>query len=401
MTRALLSWGAPIVVPLRREIGRRLRFAVGRGLVQMGFLRVPPRTWVLGGFVGAAFGDNSAALFRYLRRERPDIHAVWAIKSGAADVDRALAVGPVVDHEGVDAAAYASAAEVLVVSHGLHDVPGFASRASRALRVRLGHGLTALKRTKPPRGRSAAATARLYDLVPVASEFERAHKLQWGIRSDQLPLCGLCRFDDLVGLARTSEPQRRILYLPTWREWLGEGAGDDDPGICAILELLGSTALRSFLHQADLSLDIIAHRLFSGRVREAILRSGGDRVRLLGRDVDVQAALARSLALVTDYSGVTWDMLYLDRPVLFFQPDVDRYERTRGAYIDLRGELPGPSARTGEELVAHLRHIHDCGYALSSTARGWQQRAFAFRDDSNCARVVSSIEAALKKRAPR
>lgn len=386
---------------LAREARRRAQLALG--LAKAGLRRRRPRRlWLLGGFVGAAFGDNGAALFRYLRAHRRDIDAVWVIDEASNDAAAAAAVGPVVGHGSVEAAALAVEAEALVISHGLHDVPGYASRLVRGVRVRLGHGLTAFKKTKPPTGRSASSLARLYDVVPVASAFERANKRGWGLGEHQLPICGVCRFDDLVQLTTKNAPTNRILYMPTWRDWLGNDArAANDAAVRAMADFVSSPRLAALLDDRDLHLDLYAHRLIGETVRRALAGTAlARRVRIADRSEDVQQLMARSRALITDYSSVTWDMLYVDRPALFFAPDVDAYERSRGAYFDLKSDLPGPVARTVDDAVAMVAAAADEGFALSQRAVAWQPRVFSWRDADNCARVVAAVEAAVEHRRP-
>ena len=70
--------------------------------------------------------------------------------------------------------------------------------------------------------------------------------------------------------------------------------------------------------------------------------------------------LARSTALVTDYSSVWTDYLVLDRPVLLFCPDLDEYEAGRAFTVDSLDEIaPGGVARTAEELGDFLVEVAD------------------------------------------
>lgn len=382
-----------------REVRRNVQ--VVRGLARAAIRPSRSRRlWVFGGFVGAAFGDNSAELFRFVRASRPDIDAIWVIDEACADARRAAAVGPTVHHTSVEAAALAAEAEVLVTSHGLHDVPGYASRAIRGVRVRVGHGLTAFKKTKAPTGRTSSSLARLYDVVPVASSFERDNKAQWGLQHQQLPICGVCRFDGLLRASTVAPAGRRLLYMPTWRDWLSQGArAAQDVSVAAMADFVSSPRLAQLLDDNDLHLDLYAHRLFGDAARQALAqRTTSTRVRCAERSEDVQALLAGARALITDYSSVTWDMLYIDRPVVFFAPDVDAYERSRGAYFDLRADLPGPSARTVEQAVDLVEQLVHTDFALTAQARRWQERAFQWRDGDNCARVVEAIEAAVAGR---
>ena len=59
--------------------------------------------------------------------------------------------------------------------------------------------------------------------------------------------------------------------------------------------------------------------------------------------------------LVTDYSSAIYEFALLERPIAFFAPDHEAYERERGFYFDLRTGLPGPIFTTTDELAEHLR----------------------------------------------
>lgn len=60
--------------------------------------------------------------------------------------------------------------------------------------------------------------------------------------------------------------------------------------------------------------------------------------------------------LITDYSSVFFEFLLLDRPIIFFAPDYDKYESGRGYYLDYNS-LPGQIIKnaTGDEAVLALK----------------------------------------------
>ncbi len=57
--------------------------------------------------------------------------------------------------------------------------------------------------------------------------------------------------------------------------------------------------------------------------------------------------------LVTDYSSVIFEFALLDRPMAFFAPDHDAYERERGLYLDYGTGLPGPVFEVTRDLAAY------------------------------------------------
>ncbi len=69
---------------------------------------------------------------------------------------------------------------------------------------------------------------------------------------------------------------------------------------------------------------------------------------------DVNDLLLVADVLVTDYSSLCFDFTLLDRPILLYLPDVERYAADlRGFYFPVH-DLPGPIVQTQDELIAGL-----------------------------------------------
>lgn len=56
--------------------------------------------------------------------------------------------------------------------------------------------------------------------------------------------------------------------------------------------------------------------------------------------------------LVTDYSSVCFEFALLNKPMIFFAPDVEEYIASRDFYYNYFSFIPGPLARTDEELIS-------------------------------------------------
>ncbi len=63
--------------------------------------------------------------------------------------------------------------------------------------------------------------------------------------------------------------------------------------------------------------------------------------------------LAAADVLVTDYSSVMFDYAVLERPMIFFVPDLEKYRDTlRGFYFDFEASRSGP-ARAHDGRAGH------------------------------------------------
>jgi CDP-glycerol glycerophosphotransferase (TagB/SpsB family) len=113
--------------------------------------------------------------------------------------------------------------------------------------------------------------------------------------------------------------------------------------------------------------------------------------------------LPRLDALITDYSSIYFDYLLLDRPVLFFPYDLERYrEDERGFYFEYEEVTPGPKARTFDELVSRICELLD-GYERERAA--WRPErdrvahlCHAFRDGQSARRLIDRLHEGARAR---
>lgn len=144
-----------------------------------------------------------------------------------------------------------------------------------------------------------------------------------------------------VGIAPGDE-RKVLLYAPTFRDDEFAAGGAYSNGVTVdfgkLREALGDGYLillrTHYLAAAGMELE-----KYGGFVAD---RSGYD---------DVNDLLLAADLLITDYSSLFFDYADLGKPLLFFMPDLEKYEReTRGFYLDT-GELPGMIVRD-EKLLA-------------------------------------------------
>lgn len=60
--------------------------------------------------------------------------------------------------------------------------------------------------------------------------------------------------------------------------------------------------------------------------------------------------------LITDYSSICMDFSLMKKPMVFYAYDLDKYRGDRDFYFDYESYVPGPIARTMDELCAVIEH---------------------------------------------
>ena len=393
-----------ILAGLARELKRRLLLARARlwiALHPRAARKIrEERAWIFGGSVGLIYSDNCAALHQFVRAVRPERKVYWAIDRDSPDVAAAQAQGPVLYRDSLEFQVRALLAAVHVVSHGVHDIPGLVSRHCRALRVRLGHGVTATRARRRHAISTVESWNQLFDLVPVSSEFEKQNKMSWGIAEDRIVVTGVPRFDTLLARQRqvASDP-RRLLYMPTWRDGTVESlkvfaASDYARGVGAFLN---SERLEQALDRHDAYLHVAFHPIARSFAMKLFGRLSNPRI-IVDQASDPQPIFAEVSGLITDYSSVAWDFLYLDKPIFFYQFDRGTFDEERGTHIGGEADWPGPVVSSADELADLVDGFFSgsgFGEATAANVEHWKRVVFPHRDDRNCERVMQEIEKRL------
>lgn len=188
---------------------------------------------------------------------------------------------------------------------------------------------------------------------------------------------------------------RKILYMPTWRDWNSRKIslrGSDF--FDQIKMFLIDSQLGEYLNENGIKLQFYVHmwmREFLDDFRESFSMKN---IEILDQNLDLQKVILESSLLITDYSSVCWDFLFLDKPVLFYQFDLDKYLQHTGSYIDMRKDLFGPVAYNSEEAVSWVRYFTETNFSTALFQKKMEEGkdfAFAYRDGKNCERLAKAI----------
>jgi len=319
------------------------------------------------------FADNAAYLYLHLAEQasglEPDRHGalrpVWV--SGSAEVVRRLrAQGyPAVTRWSARGVVTAVRAGTFVYSAYRSDVNRWL--APGAVTVGLWHGLP-IKRVEGAVGghedadsgllrrlqQAAREPAPDYLLTPsdfVAERFAPA----FGVPRDRCWHLGYPRNDHLLvdpakppaALSEDQESWSRLERSPlvvglflTWRDDRVDDVVDAD-----LLAELAALCLRSG--------GLLAYKAHYNVASAEVPDQG---CVALPTDADLHAYLGLCDVLVTDYSSVALDFLLMRRPVVYFMPDLEHYEATRGFHVDPLA-LPGVVTRDQRSLLEALERV--------------------------------------------
>ena len=124
---------------------------------------------------------------------------------------------------------------------------------------------------------------------------------------------------------------------------------------------------------------------------------------MIDKDADHYTFLEEADVLVTDYSSIYFDFLLTDKPVVFFDYDLEEYlSDTREMYFDYEAFTPGMKAKNQEELEEALKEAvcHQKVTDMTENEKYQEIKRNVFDETQNAAspRMVQDIKDILKIR---
>ena len=199
---------------------------------------------------------------------------------------------------------------------------------------------------------------------------------------------GMPRYDALYN---ATKPLKQILIMPTWRLWLNNLNDEEfkqSEYYTCWSSFLNNKALKEILRKHGYKLVFYLHPEL--KKRKHLFTFKGITV----EDDDIQNLMIESEILITDYSSVFYDMAYMDRKIVFYQFDKDKYtnEHYEGVITDYKkfGTIIDSLDDVADVInkviikpnVIDKRFIDEC---------------FFNHDDENCQRTVEEIKKRIKK----
>ena len=167
-----------------------------------------------------------------------------------------------------------------------------------------------------------------------------------------------------------------VLYAPTFRDWERGADGVARIDLARIAADLGD---HCFVLVRAHYLDRAADAAMPGNARDVSAHG------------DVTELMLASDALITDYSSVMFDFALLRRPMLFYAPDLEDYNRHRGSYFDLTNVAPGPVVRDMDEVLAWLRQTQATQDAYGERYDSFIRRFCSFEHGDAAERVYRAV----------
>lgn len=274
--------------------------------------------------------DNAYWLFKWVRENKPKQKVAFALNKKCGEYQNVKDLGRVIKFGGISHWFWYIVADKNISSQKDGKPNAAATYLFEVIlglrknnRIFLQHGITInnaewlyYKNTK----------MRLF--ITGAIQEQEAIKANFGYPEDNVKLLGFSRFDNLDNSLTEKD---LIVVMPTWREWLGTFYHDSKnldfskTNYCEKWnEFLNSERLDKILKANNKKLLFYPHFHMQQFLNFFSTKSSCIKIASIN-DYNVQNLLKRASLVITDYSSIFFDVLYMSKPVMFYQFDEQEF----------------------------------------------------------------------------
>lgn len=171
-----------------------------------------------------------------------------------------------------------------------------------------------------------------------------------------------------------------ILYAPTWRE----NNFDPDNGYENDLNLDLEKLINNLTD--DYLIILRLHYLVSN-----VISINDERIIDMSNYHDINDLYLISDFLISDYSSSIFDYALLEKPIIFYLPDLDLYQnKSRGLYFDV-SKLPGPIVENQEQLTSIINNIDSIKTEYYQSIIDFKNKFNPYEDGQSSQRVVNEL----------
>ncbi|WP_298834089.1 CDP-glycerol glycerophosphotransferase family protein [uncultured Planococcus sp.] len=353
---------------------------------------------LVGGNLGEKYEDNAAVYHKYLLNNHKDqVTAYWMYdpKTSYAQkqkIENAVPLGSFKNYLLFFRADYTFHGHSL-----LYDIVPAADKFlflnRKTIITHVSHGIEGFKKILIQK--EDVPLLKRTDYFNCASQYEYELKLnKWKIPEQKLIITGFPRFDRYPPNQPSTEV-KNILMMMTWREWLFDLTKEefiDSVYFKSTVGLLKHEGIQKLLSDHDLKLNIALHpfmkkfeKYFTG------LTDNEHGIRFLDFNQEtIEYSIDHNDMLLTDITSVSWDFLYLNKPIIFYMFDQQEYLEKRGTYLNMDTDLYGYKANSIDHVYEYLKKIIE----EKITYNAWYPKAtdyIDYFDQDNCKRLTKRV----------
>jgi glycosyltransferase involved in cell wall biosynthesis/CDP-glycerol glycerophosphotransferase (TagB/SpsB family) len=341
--------------------------------------------WLVGEKLGKSANDTGYWFFKYCRENIPDKNVYYVIDKNSPDYSRVREFGNIINYYSVKHILYSMFAKYVFSSDNVNILlPSNIKHLRRANRVFIQHGIILPGRVE----NVYHSNKDINDFILSSSDFEKNILMNhFGYNDHEILNVGLPRFDTL----RNNIKEKRIMLTFTWRKDIQDISQlKESTYFKSIKSLINNERLINLLQNNNIKLDICLHPRTCELLGDAgfKLLIGDNQTKNIEihdfNNIDVRVLIERSFLLLTDYSSISFDYVYLNKPVInyLFQNNTPISEE------NIADTLPGFVVFDEEQVITSLEDVILNKKVLKKVKK---EKYIKYHDGQNCNRLVNYI----------
>lgn len=346
--------------------------------------------------------DNGYHFFKYVTQNHPEQKIIYFIENNSKEIERVRSLG--------EAAQFGSffhwlayfSCPYLISSQSFRPNGNLCAALERSglfrtKQVFLQHGITInkpdyLKADKRPL--LFFTTGSLPETQFVSEAF--------GYPEGTVRYTGFARFDALHD--GTTPIKGRVFVMPTWRKWLSDRTSQTNEELLQSefftrwYSLLTGQAFLDVVEKNDLEVLFYPHPNMRSLLDVKQFESTS--VHVVEENADIQMYIKTSEALITDYSSVFFDAVYLKRPIIFYQFDESLFRNRHygEGWFNYHHSSFGTWCDREEAVITALNDLASRSFSVSEYFMREYKETFPLNDDKNCERIYDLLAGRLLER---
>ena len=340
--------------------------------------------------------DNGYYFFKYLREKFPEKEIYYLIGKEAPRVKELEKLQNILYLGEYKSILYILSAKYILSTHGLWMLPSefgllrkFTKKMITAKKIWLGHGITAMKNGYAVYNKRRFS---LNDFLVAGSEFEKNIFVEeYGYSEKEVLVTGFPRYDDM----ESDLNDKIILFMPTWRD-KQDNLGEEflkTEFYTKVMSLLRNEELQSFLREKQVKIYLYLHENFQ-KYNSYFYNAENENIKVIkNKEKNVKELLKMSSCLISDYSSVIFDFAYMNKPVISYQFDYEKYinSREEKPFVDIKTEIPAMVTESEKEIVEFLKDVVRRDFSPLENQQKCLKKYFKYTDDKNCKRLYEEI----------
>lgn len=352
--------------------------------------------------------DNGYWFFKYIIEEKANVDAVYVIDNSSPDFFKVENLGNYVKKGTLKHWLYYLSATANISTHKGGKPNAAVCYVLEVIfkmsnnRIFLQHGITLsdakwLYYENTNMDMFVCAASKEYEYI----------KENFGYPEKNVKLLGFSRFDTLKDKSRDN---RSVLIMPSWRNWLVKNSDSLEVSQFEVeqfreskyfkkwTEFLSSQNVREICKKYDVKLKFFPHRNIQPFID---LFEGNEYLEICSWEkYDIQEELRKSNLLITDFSSVSLDFSYMNKPVIYYQFDVDEFRKNQyqEGYFSYENDGFGKVVyhldRLEEELLNNIKK----DFVIEEKYNDRIEKFFGRRSDNVSEKIFQEIEKFVKER---